>query len=95
MAATAEAKDVGGNIAKMMIFSTTPTAAEGTSPNVFTMAVMTKKEILTNASCNAKGRPTFQILNADCGSGIKSLLYTGKENPFFLIYISAARKLIA
>ncbi len=47
-AATAETVDImaeGTRKRKLMIFSTTPTAAETSTPRLFAMAVMTRNEI--------------------------------------------------
>ena len=42
-------------------FSATPTPAEAITPIAFTMAIRTRKEMLTRTSCNATGMPSFRI----------------------------------
>ena len=61
MAATADAMAIGGNMAKTISFSTTPKAAEATTPIPLTMTVISRKERLTNKSCKAMGAPSNTI----------------------------------
>ena len=61
MVATADDIAIGGNIAKTMIFSTTPKDADAMTPIWLTMTVIIKNEILINASCNAIGAPSTII----------------------------------
>lgn len=42
-------------------FSATPTPAEAITPIAFTMAIRTRKKMLTRTSCNATGMPSFRI----------------------------------
>ena len=61
---TADAMALGGSMAKEMIFSTTPTAADAVSPMVLMIVVIIRNETLTSASCRASGNPTFRIAAA-------------------------------
>ena len=55
---------IGGSMAKTMIFSTTPTAADAMTPIWFTITVIIRKEIFTSASCRAIGAPRAVIFPA-------------------------------
>ena len=95
MAETAEPNAVGGSIANIIIFSTTPTAADGINPIVFIIVVIIKNDILTKASCNASGDPTINICLIGSLSNLKSLILILNSNFFLTIYTSAKIKLIA
>ena len=69
-------------MAKIMIFSTTPTAAEAIRPMVLIMAVMDRKDILTRPSWSARGKPTFRMLLAQLLFRRRLLLPKLKAKPF-------------
>ena len=74
---------IDGSIAKMMIFSTTPTDADATSPIVFVITVIRRKERLTMPSCRAMGSPSFRIVAALERSDRMSLRLNSNANPRF------------
>ena len=57
IAARAAIKAEGASMAKVIIRSTTPTAALSLRPMALTMAVMIRKEMVTSTFCTATGAP--------------------------------------
>ena len=93
MAATADDMAIGGNMAKTISFSTTPKAAEATTPIPLTMTVISKKEKLTNKSCNAIGAPSSSTRLQSCPSRRISRRVNSKWKPFRYRYHKAVAKL--
>ena len=57
----------GTSMMNAQTFSATPTAADAVTPSVFTMARITRNEMLTKKSCRAIGAPKRTIFDAmDC-----------------------------
>ena len=54
-------KAEGTSITKAHIFSATPTPAEATTPKLFTIELIARKETPTKASCRATGKPKLKI----------------------------------
>ena len=84
---------IGGSMAKTMIFSTTPTAADAMTPIWFTITVIIRKEIFTSASCRAIGAPRAVIFPAMPPFSLTSFLVKLKWNPRLCRNHSAAMKL--
>ena len=72
--------------------TSTPTPAEATRPRLFTMARMTRKEMLTSRSCSAMGVPSTRVRRSSFPWGRILRRLKGKGSPFLRIS-SRQRKL--
>ena len=94
MAATADDIATGGSMAKTMIFSTTPSAADGTTPMRFTITVISRNDTFISASCSAMGAPNFSTRLDSAPLRRMSCLVKAKLNPRLRMNHSAAPKLM-
>ena len=71
---------------KLIIFSTTPTAAASFTPRLLAMTVITMKAICMHPSCTATGRPIFTISPSTDFLGTKS--FFAILSPVFILLIA-------